>query len=88
VRAGRLGWLLTAQAAGGLLGWAIIWSWGEAISASQLFGTSCAVTGMLIVLMHNLATLSIVLVLAFLGGGAAAGAGFVRTRLGLQIPDS
>jgi MFS family permease len=76
VRAGAvgLGWLLTAQAAGGLLGGVIIGRWGMVLSASKLFGTSCALTGILIMLMYNLPILWIVLVLAFLGGGAAAGA--------------
>ena len=40
-----LGWLLTAQAAGGLLGGVSIGRRGGTLSASRLFGTSCAVTG-------------------------------------------
>jgi MFS family permease len=74
-----LGWLLTAQGCGGLIGGIIIGQWGYLLKPVTLLELSLVITGLILLIMFNIPSLPLSIVLFFLLGFP-----MISTRAGIQ----
>jgi MFS family permease len=77
--AAQFGWMLTVQGFGGIVGGLLIGRLARQVKAASLFGLSCIVIGILLLVMYQNTSMTFVVVLAFVVGIASVG-----SRVGSQ----